>query len=314
LNFRDRKGIATSVIAVIIVLVIAVGAAGAYFAFSSGGSSTGSTSNTSSSSTPGTSTTGVQTTTSRTSSSAGATTSTTSTPATSSSSSTSSTVSSSTSYSTLSCASTYSTTTGTPPDYTPQYINLIQQFSSIEFKVSESNGTLTNNETLSYLVTSASGGIYNVNMSFVSTSSTTVTFVVDSNNDTVLSVSFSGQPLPKSYAKEEFDALMGVFGLQQSLGNQLAIFTDSAYFHSTGTSSMTFGAATFPVTTYVANSLPESFTSCGVTSNITAYTLQVGTPTGTSLLFITYLHFEGTSSSFSGTDNVTFQLVSMTVG
>jgi hypothetical protein len=309
LNFRERKGIAQIVIVGIIVIVIVVAAAGAYFAFSSGGSSPGTTSTTQSSSTRITSTTQTGTTTS----SAGTTSTTAVT--TSSTSSTSSAVSTSTTYSTFSCASTYTTTTGTPTDYTPQYIALIQQFSAIEFKVSETNGTVTHNETLSYMVTSASGGIYNVNMSFASsTSSTTVTFAVDSNNNTVLSVSVSGQSLPKSYAKAEFDALMGVFGLQQSLGNQLSIFTDSAYFHSTGTSSMTFGQATFPVTTYVANTLPESFTSCGVTSNITAYTLQVGTPTGTSLLFITYLHFEGTSSSFSGTDNVTFQLVSMTVG
>ena len=147
-----------------------------------------------------------------------------------------------------------------------------------------------------------------------STSGTTVTFVVDSNNNTVLSVSFSGQSLPKSYAKQEFDAFMGIFGLQEYYGNELSVFTSSAYFHSTGTTPMTFGTVTFPVTTYEANTLPESFTSCGITSNITAYSLEVGTPPGTSLQFITYLHFAGTSSSSSTAEDVTFQLVSMTLG
>jgi hypothetical protein len=193
---------------------------------------------------------------------------------------------------------------------------LISQFSAIEFQLSENNGTATTNETLSYAVTSSSGGIYNVNMTFGTSSSsgTTVTFVVDSNNNTVLSVSIAGQSLPKSYAKQEFDAFMGIFGLQEYYGNELSVFTSSSYFHSTGTTSMTYGTVTFPVTTYVANTLPESFTSCGITSNITAYSLEVGTPPGTSLEFITYLHFAGTSSSSSTASDVTFQLVSMTLG
>jgi hypothetical protein len=209
------------------------------------------------------------------------------------------------------------TTTGPTVDYTPQYIALIQHFSGIEFKLSENNGTATTNATLSYVVTSASGGIYNVNMSLLSSSSSTgavsLVFVVDSNNSTVLSVSLEGYTETGSLAKTEFDAFMGIFGLQEYYGNELSVFTDSSYFHSTGTMSATFGTTTFQVTTYAANTLPESFTDCGVTSTITAYTLQVGTPPGTSLQFITELHFAGTSTGFSGTEDITFQLVSMTV-
>jgi hypothetical protein len=148
-------------------------------------------------------------------------------------------------------------------------------------------------------------------MSFSSGSGATASFVVDSNNDTVLSFTISGYTQKGALAKTEFDAFMGIFGLQQYYGNVLGVFTSSAYFHSTGTASMTFGTATFPVTTYEANSLPESFTECGITSNITAYTLQVGTPPNTSLQFITYLHIAGTSSS--GAYDTTIQLVSMTV-
>jgi hypothetical protein len=305
LSFRDRKGLATTVIAGIVVVVIVVAAAGAYFAFSSGGSSSGSTTKTNSSSSLTTSTTHAGTTTSST----GSTTS--STGSTSSASSTSSEVSTSTT-STFSCATTYSTTTGTPTDFTPQYIKLIQQFSSIEFKISDTNGTKTTNETISYMVTSASGGIYNLDMNFSSGSGASASFVVDSNNDTVLSVTFSGFTQKGSVAKTEFDAFMGIFGLQQYYGNVLGVFTSSAYFHSTGTPSRTFGTTTFTVTTYEANSLPESFTACGITSSITAYTLEVGTPPGTSLQFITYLHIAGTDNSNKNYDT-TFQLVSMTV-
>jgi hypothetical protein len=104
---------------------------------------------------------------------------------------------------------------------------------------------------------------------------------------------------------------MGLFGIEEMFGGTISVYESSAYFHSTGTALMTFGTATFPVTTYVANSLPLSLNECGIASNITAYTLEVGTPPGTSLQFITYLHF---ASTFPTTEDITFQLVSMTVG
>jgi hypothetical protein len=214
---------------------------------------------------------------------------------------------------TFTCTSTYSTGTSTATDHTTQYIMLIQQFSAMQFKISESNGTGTgNNETFSYAVTSSSGGIYNVNMSIVSTSvQTSFGFVIDSNNATVISVTIQGFTEHGSIAKTEFDSFMGLFGLQLTYQSELSVFTDSAYFHSTGTTSMTFGTVTFPVTTYSANNLPTTVNECGVTSTLTAYTLEVGTPPGTSTQFITLLHVAGTSTS--GAYDVTFQLISMTV-
>jgi hypothetical protein len=183
----------------------------------------------------------------------------------------------------------------------------------MEFQVSGiSSGTGSANETFSYMVTSASGGIYHVSASLNSASNETAAFVVDSNNDSVLSATISGYTVSGSEAKPIFDGLMGLFGLEYTFGGALDVYTSSAYFHSTGTASMTFGTVTFPVTTYVANTLPQTLDECGVSATITAYTLQVGTPPGTSLMFITLLHFAGTSSS--GTEDITFQLVSMTSG
>jgi hypothetical protein len=201
----------------------------------------------------------------------------------------------------------------TTTDYTSQYIQLIQQFSAIKFELSEFNGTTTTNATLAYQVTSSSGGIYGVNMSLATSDSSgvTVLFSVDSNNSTVLSVTVSGFTETGAIAKEEFDSFMSLFGLQEYYGSELSVFTSSQYFHSTGTTSMTYGTATFPVTTYQANTLPFTVNECGVNSSLSAYTLEVGTPPGTSLNFITYFHIAETSPS---TLNVTFQLVSMTVG
>jgi hypothetical protein len=187
----------------------------------------------------------------------------------------------------------------------------VSKFSSITFKVSGvTNGTTSQNSTISYHTTIVSSGIYDVNITFATNSGTTSGIArVDSNNVSVISVTFSSYTFYGAQAKSFFDSFMGIFGLEYSYGSILGVLTSSNYFHSTGTASMTYGTATFDVTTWVANSLPLSVNECGYTSTITAYTLEVGTPTGTSLNFITYLHY---ASSAPQNEDFTLQLVSMT--
>jgi len=184
----------------------------------------------------------------------------------------------------------------------------------MDFQISETiNGTQHTNATLSYLVTKSSGGIYTVNMTLATseTQNITYTYVVDANNNTVLSATYAGFTFYGSDAKTEFDATMSLFGLEETFGGAISVYTSSQYVHSTGHSSMTFGTTTFEVYTYVANSLPLAFNSCGISSDVTAFTLEVGTPPGTSLQFITYLNFASTSPTEL---SVTFQLISMTEG
>jgi len=152
-----------------------------------------------------------------------------------------------------------------------------------------------------------------VNFTVASTSATeSFAASVDANNNTVLSVSISGAPVSftGTQAKQFFDEFMAFFGLEETYSGEYNVLTDSTYFHSTGTSSQTFGTTSFDVTTWVANNLPETYTACGTTATISDYTLKVGTPPGTSLTFITYLHIVETAPD---TENITFQLVSMTV-
>jgi len=136
-------------------------------------------------------------------------------------------------------------------------------------------------------------------------------FLVDSNNDTVLSASYSGYTFTGTEAKTEFDAIMGIFGLNEYFSSELGVYTDPTYFTNQGTSTQMFGTVSFPVTTYAANSTPESITYCGVSATLTAFQLEVGTPPGTSLPFIVLLHIAGTSQGQSL--DITFQLVSITV-
>ncbi|HZW85811.1 MAG TPA: hypothetical protein VFE91_07930, partial [Nitrososphaerales archaeon] len=123
-------------------------------------------------------------------------------------------------------------------------------------------------------------------------------------------VTVSGYTFTGASAKGTFDGFMALFGLEETFGGYIGIFTSPQYFHVTGTAPMTFGTTTFDVTTYVANSLPLMVNECGYTATITDYTLQVGTPPGTSLTFITLMHFVSTAPN---ADDITFQLVSMTV-
>lgn len=297
LDIKERSGIATSVIVIVIVVVLAVGGAGAYFALTSGGSGPTTTP----------STTSVSTTTP-----AGTTSTTKSaTSTTPVSTSSSGSVSTSPSTTTVSCSTTGSTTAGTT-DYTPQYIATVVQFSAMEFGV---NGTYNNgspsNETLSYMVTSASGGIYNMSMTFNSGSENiNYTFVLDANNNTVLSATTSGYTTHGSQAKMFFDDSFALFGLEYSYGGAVNTYTNPTWFHSEGTASQTFGTTTFPVTTYGANNLPFTMSECGQSSTITKYTLGVGTPPGTSLQFITLIHIATSSPT---TEDITFRLISMTV-
>jgi len=185
----------------------------------------------------------------------------------------------------------------------------------MEFQTSEQNTTSGqgNNGTLAYTVTSSNGGIYDVNFTITSSSgSESFGASVDANNDTVLSVTISGEPVSftGTQAKSFFDEFMAIFGLEETYSGEYDVLTNSAYFHSTGTASQTFGTTSFDVTTWVPNNLPETYTGCGITSTISDYTLKVGTPPGTSLTFITYLHIVETAPN---TEDITFQLVSMTV-
>jgi len=132
--------------------------------------------------------------------------------------------------------------------------------------------------TFGYTSTAIQSGIYNVTVTTVSNSTSTgFVFVVDSNNDSVISATVSGYTMTGPNAKTTFDGMMTLFGLETVYSNELNVYTNSAYFKNEGTSTMTFGTVSFPVTTYGLNSPNETFSECGITDTITAYTLQVGT-------------------------------------
>jgi hypothetical protein len=116
-------------------------------------------------------------------------------------------------------------------------------------------------------------------------------------NGTTLAVNFAGQNFTGSTASGFITGAFAGFYQEIEVGQQQSFYSGaSQFFHSTGTSSVTIGANKVTVTNYAANSLPETVTACGSTSTYSAFSLSIGTPSGTTFPIVTNLHFAGTST------------------
>ena len=106
------------------------------------------------------------------------------------------------------------------------------------------------------------------------------------------------------------------FTLQIQADSEIGFYTAQGYFHSTGTSTVSLGPTQVSVTTYSANTLPETITNCGgTTTTLTAYSFSVGTPQGSTTPLVTNEHFAGSDTSNGQTTNFNYvlQVTSVTV-
>jgi len=131
------------------------------------------------------------------------------------------------------------------------------------------------------------------------------------NNGTAIALDEAGFNFTGSTLSSEIVSIFAPFETEISFGDQLSTYTSSSYFHSTGTSTVTIGPSTFTVTNYVANGLPESLSSCGISETVTAYSLSVGTPPGSTYPLVTSMNLAYTTST--GGLNVEITLTSITV-
>jgi len=135
-------------------------------------------------------------------------------------------------------------------------------------------------------------------------------------NGTAIAVNIAGQNLTGTEANSLVTGAFAGFYEEIDVGQQQSFYSgDAQYFHSTGTASATIGSNTVTVTNYALNSLPETVNSCGTLSNYTAFTLSIGTPSGTNFPIATNLHFAGTST-VNGTPSsfdVSVQVTAFTV-
>ena len=314
MRVAPRSALSTVVVVIVLVVVLAAAATGVFFATRQ--------------STPATSTstsnTVQQTTTSAsmpTSFTGTTTTSTATTPITTAV----------TTASLTSCEATVTQTTNTEVNQLQAAFNAISEYRALSYGLNITSQSTTTYETFGYSVTPAVGGLEEVNITTSvarnSTSGLTSDVAwVNVDSMSVINITeyvtshgtrYSLGTQTGVEAESMFTPVMSEFSIYNTEygAEYYSYFTDTQYFHSTGTASMTFGPTTFDVTTYVANSTPETFNACGNVFNLDQWTLQLGTPPGTSAKFVTYIHSEGSEvvNGVTETNDFTLALTSLTV-
>jgi hypothetical protein len=168
--------------------------------------------------------------------------------------------------------------------------------------------------TESYNVVSSSSSQITVDLTYQGNFTANYDVVVYTNG-TLLSLSMNGTSIPV----EEGSAIaIGVFAgfiFEIDYVDSLSNFTQAIQFHSTGTSTVTIGSVSIPVTTYAANSLPVTTSTCGGSDSLTSFSLSAGTPSGAKLPLVTSATLAGTGTSSAGTStyNVTVQVIGLTI-
>jgi hypothetical protein len=167
--------------------------------------------------------------------------------------------------------------------------------------------------SMTYAVVSESSTTFKVNVNYTLKVAHTATIWILTNG-TVLAAERGG----KNYTGSAASAfVLGAFADLNTLYT-LAVqaSTITPYFHSAGTSTVTIGTNSFTVTDYVANTTPETIQGCnGDSFLIDAYSVYLGTPTGSSLEMITSANFSSTITTPSGntTLDYSYQLTALTV-
>lgn len=177
------------------------------------------------------------------------------------------------------------------------------------------NGTSdgkTANITESYNVISATSSQLNVSVSFNVNSTAETFYALVDTNGTVLSLTVNGQTIPGSEGGGMLSGIFVGFITEAEFTDSLNNFTSGLQFHSTGSSTVTIGTVSVPVTSYVANSLPVTVSDCSGSNSLTAFSLSEGTPAGGHIAIVTSMNIAGTSAS-GGSFDITLTVTSITI-
>jgi len=323
-----RAGIANAIaVAVIVIIVVAAGVA--FYVTSSGSAGTTSSSSpttahsetTSLTPTTSSSATTTESTSERATSTPGVPASSTASPTTSSTLSSSSFTTTSTStqstYSYPSCSNetTYTSTTGSFNGF----FNFSSFFSTYSEMAVEFNGTYngySGQVTSDYQIVYASSTTYKVSIT-QSTEGESVAYNAWVLKDgTPLAVDFLGKNYTGSGASTYLIAAMAAYAIVAVFGapQYLGIFTSLGYIHSTGTSQLMIGPTPVLVTTYAANSYPLDINQCGLTTDFTAFSIQIGSVTGVTQPLLVGLNIVGTFGANGQTQSsdITLYVTSLT--
>lgn len=170
--------------------------------------------------------------------------------------------------------------------------------------------------TESYTTVYVSSTTYKVSISESVAGENLVYTVWVQNNGNVVAVNVAGYNITGSEAQETAIGVFAGFTLQIEADSSIAQYTNTGYFKSAGTSTVDIGTTPVKVTTYEANTLPETFTECdGTTTTLTAFSFEVGTPQGASAPLVVYEHFAGSdvSNGQTTTYDYVLQVTSITL-
>jgi len=137
------------------------------------------------------------------------------------------------------------------------------------------------------------------------------------SNGSTLALDVSGTNITGTEARGFSGSIFFGFLLESQYSQSLAFYISNGNIHSTGSSSVTLGPTKMTVTSYSASSYPFSVTDCYGTTSFTNFSLQVGTPPGTSYQFITLFHVAGTytpTGQASEQEDFLLAVTSITVG
>ena len=171
------------------------------------------------------------------------------------------------------------------------------------------------NLTESYSTVYVSSTTYKVNVSSTAAGQNIVYTAWVLKNGTALAIDIEGYNLTGSVAQEGLAGVFAGFAAQVEAGTEISLYTTSSNFHPTGTSTVSIGPTPVVVTSYAANTLPETIADCGTSTTLTAYSLSVGTPQGTNSSLIIYEHLAGSETADGQTTalDVVLQVTSITL-
>jgi hypothetical protein len=161
------------------------------------------------------------------------------------------------------------------------------------------NGSSDNNNlnlSESYTVVSSSSSEISVDLTYNGAESGSYSAGIFTNG-TVAWFEFGGQNESGSTSGSMAIGIFAGFIFEIDYVDSLNNFTQILQFHSTGSSTVTIGSVSIPVTTYAANSLPVTTSTCGGSDTLTAFSLTAGTPSGAKLPLVTSATLAGTGTN-----------------
>ena len=173
----------------------------------------------------------------------------------------------------------------------------------------------TSNLDFSYTIAYKSPTTYKVNLNIVLKGKSRDYTLWDFRNGTVLALLAPGGK--NSTGSAASNTVFGFFSGLETLDTIALQSNNAAYFHSTGTSTVTIGSNSFTVTNYAIITTPETIPGCGGSGSATlsTYTASLGTPSGSSFELVVSATFVGSFTDASGTTtvNYTYQITALTV-